>query len=332
MSGPASAKGAVDRMTVAPLFASAESHPVMITPGADRSLAGLRAHLAADRSLTDALLLKHGGLLFRGFDLHGADDFRACAESAGATPYGYVGGNTPRTNVAVDIFTSTEYPATEVIGLHNEMSYLPDWPRRLFFYSLIPASQGGQTSLASSRDVLRALPAAIVTKLRDKRITYIRHFHPSLPVGKSWQATYQTQDRDAVTAIVSAQGSTCAWLPGDVLRVTTTCDALKAHPVTGEEVWFNQAEQWHPSSLDPAMREMCEELVGKAQMPHDCAYGDGEPFDENVLTEVRRALDRSKLLFDWMPHDLLMLDNVFMMHGREAFKGERKTLAYLSAT
>ncbi len=50
------------------------------------------------------------------------------------------------------------------------------------------------------------------------------------------------------------------------------------------------------------------------------------------MSEIRRALDRSKLLFDWQRNDLLMIDNLLMMHGRESFKGERKTLACLSAT
>ena len=321
-------------MHVRPLFPSSDQHPVMVNPDSEsnRSAAALREYAAASRAELDELLLKHGGILFRGFDLHGPDDFRSCVESLGATPYGYVGGNTPRTRVAVDIFTSTEYPASEVIGLHHEMSYLPTWPRRLFFYSLVPARQGGQTSIASSRDVMQALSSDIVRRFRDKHVVYIRHFHPSLPVGKTWQATYQTDTRDDVEAIAAEQGSACAWLPGDVLRVTTRRETVTAHPVTGEELWFNQAEQWHPSALDPAMRAMFEELVGRTRLPHDCEYGDGEPIEDELLAEVRRVLAAQKLLFDWRQHDLLMIDNVSMMHGREAFTGERKTLAYLSAT
>ena len=317
-------------MHVGPLFTPAAAHPVMVLPAADSSAGALCAQATANRAYFDTLLRQHGAILFRGFDIQRAEDFRTCVESLGGTPYGYVGGNTPRTNVAVDIFTSTEYPASEVIGLHHEMSYLPKWPRRLFFYSLVPARQGGQTSLASSRDVVQALPARLVDKLRRKRITYVRHFHPSLPIGKSWQATYQTTDRDQVAAIAARQASTCEWLPGDVLRVSTRCEALTTHPETGEEVWFNQVEQWHPSSLDPSMRAMFEELVGKHQLPHNCEYGDGEPLEDHVLAAIRLALTQHKLLFDWQRRDLLMIDNVLMMHGREAFTGERKTLAYLS--
>jgi alpha-ketoglutarate-dependent taurine dioxygenase len=168
-------------MNIQALFPSGNGHPVVITPASDRSMDALREYAVADRSELDELLLIHGAVLFRGFALTGVDDFRRSAESLGATPYGYTGGNTPRSAVATDIFTSTEYPANQTIGLHHEMSYLPTWPARVFFYSLIAAPEGGQTSLASSRDVRRALPKDIVERFRRKKVTYIRHFHSSMP-------------------------------------------------------------------------------------------------------------------------------------------------------
>jgi alpha-ketoglutarate-dependent taurine dioxygenase len=320
------------RMHINPLFSGPDHHPVVITPEGDASLEGLYEYLAASEDGIRQLLLKHGAILFRGFALNGAHDFRSCVETLGAKPFEYIGGNSPRSRVAVDVYTSTEYPASQVISLHNEMSYLPQWPTRLFFYSLVAAKSGGQTSLANSGDVLRALPVEIVRKFREKKINYIRNFHSSVPLGKNWQTTYQTEDRAEVESIAAQQGSTCQWLPDGILRVSTRCDVLTTHPRSGEEVWFNQAEQWHASALDPATRDMLEQMVGKGNLPHECEYGDGEPLEEHVLAEIRKALDGSKLLFDWQQNDLLMIDNVLMMHGRESFKGERKTLAYLSAT
>jgi alpha-ketoglutarate-dependent taurine dioxygenase len=318
-------------MNLKPLFNCAH-HPVVITAGADASTDGLRVLLRANREELDSSLRRHGGVLFRGFRLNGAEDFRGCAECLGAQPFEYVGGNTPRTAIAQDVFTSTEYPASEEISMHNEMSYLPAWPRRLFFYSAAPAEKGGQTSLANSRDVLNAIPPDIVSRLRAKKVNYIRHFQSTRRMGKSWQATYHTEDRGEAEQIIASQGSTHAWLPKDVLRVTTRCEPLLTHPGTGDDVWFNQVHQWHPSALPPPVRAMYEDALGAGQLPHDCAYGDGEPLEEDALAEIRRALAANKLLFDWQRHDLLVIDNILMMHGREPFKGERRTMAYLSAT
>ncbi len=178
--------------------------------------------------------------------------------------------------------------------------------------------------------MLRAVPADIVERLSRNRINYVRNF-PAVRLGKSWQDTYQTNDRAEVERIAAEQGSTCAWLPQG-LRVTTPCDAIVTHPRTGDALWFNQAELWHPSALAPRLRSTFEQLVGKGNLPHECEYGNGEPIGADVLAEIRRALQANKLMFDWRRGDLLMIDNLTMMHGREAFRGERKTLAYLSGT
>ncbi|KGW21299.1 taurine catabolism dioxygenase TauD, TfdA family protein [Burkholderia pseudomallei MSHR2451] len=317
-------------MNVQPLFGQAQHHPVVVTPRGDVSLHALRDYLADDAEGVARLLREHGGVLFRGFGLNGADDFRAITECLGAKPFGYVGGDSPRSRVAPGVYTSTDHPASERISLHNEMSYLPAYPRRLFFYCLVPAASGGQTPLAHGGDVLRAVPADIVERLSRNRINYVRNF-PAVRLGKSWQDTYQTNDRAEVERIAAEQGSTCAWLPQG-LRVTTPCDAIVTHPRTGDALWFNQAELWHPSALAPRLRSTFEQLVGKGNLPHECEYGNGEPIGADVLAEIRRALQANKLMFDWRRGDLLMIDNLTMMHGREAFRGERKTLAYLSGT
>jgi hypothetical protein len=312
------------------LLFSRPEHPVVIKPEHDAKLEALCEYLSANRGYLEAVLLQHGGILFRGFRLNSVEDFRRCADSLGAKPFTYIGGDSPRTNVAPDVFTATEYPSGEVISLHQEMSYLPRWPRRVLFYCLTPAKHGGQTSIGSGRDVIAALSPDIVNRFREKRVRYLRHFKSDIPLGKSWQKTYQTQDRDDLERIVAGQGGELSWLPNGVLRITNTCESLTTHLGTGEEVWFNQAEQWHPSSFDPATRQMLEELVGRDAMPHDCTYGDGAPLEQNILEEIRLAMNRAKLLFNWERQDFLVIDNVLMMHGRESYRGERKTYVYLS--
>lgn len=311
-------------MHIAPLF-SAQHHPIVITPDADNSLAAL----SANPDQLHQLLLHHGGILFRGFQVQSPEHFNTAVAALGAQAYAYVGGNSPRTRVLQDVFTSTEYPASEVISLHNEMSYLPGWPRRLFFYSQVPAQTGGQTSLANSADVLQAMPEHIVQTFEQKKIRYLRYFPSDIKLGKSWQATYQTQEREEVEALVRAQGSTCEWKTNGTLEVSTVCEALCRHPETGVLGWFNQAEQWHPSALHPDVRKMFE---SRNMLAHHCAHGDGSALDETMLATIRQVINQNKLLFNWQKNDMLMIDNVLMMHGRESFKGTRKTLAFLSGT
>lgn len=315
-------------MHISQLFA-APAHPVVVTPAGDASFAHLTVYLRENAVELTRLLQQHGGILFRGFDIDAAEQFGACATGLGATPYDYVGGNSPRTRVMQDVYTSTEYPASETISLHNEMSYLPDWPRRLLFYCAEPPAGGGQTSLASGRDILRALPQQTVQLLEERKINYVRNFQSGVRVGKSWQSTYLTENRAEVEAILRRQNSTFTWGADGSLRVSTRRDAIVRHPDTGEAVWFNQAEQWHPSSLHPEIRALFEE---SGLLAHQSEFGDGTPFRDEFLAEIRDVLNRQKLKFDWQRKDLLVIDNMLMMHGREAFSGSRKILVYLSGT
>lgn len=275
------------------------------------------------------LMLERGGILLRGFAIRGAEDFSACVGSLGGQAFDYVGGNSPRTRVSGDVFTSTEYPASETISLHNEMSYLPEWPKRLFFYAQMPAASGGQTSLASSVDLLQTLPDSILKTFAERKLNYVRNFPANVKLGKTWQATYGTEDRDEAEQLIREQGSSCSWASNGDLKVTTLCDALTVHPDTGTQAWFNQAEQWHPSALHPELRKLFE---ARNMLVHHCEHGDGAPLDESMLATIREHTRQNKLLFDWQQGDLLMIDNILMMHGREAFTGPRKTLAYLSGT
>jgi alpha-ketoglutarate-dependent taurine dioxygenase len=313
-------------MPVARLFTSPQ-HPVVLTPDGAADLSVLLNTVSARGDEIRSLLKKHGAILFRDFALSGAADFQVVVSRLGAENFNYVGGNSPRTRVLHDVFTATDYPASETISLHNELSYSPAWPKRLFFFSAMPAITGGQTSLAQGVDVMRAMPADILRRLRERRVRYVRHFHPRLKMGKTWQQTYQTEDRDELASILRKQGSTHEWQADGALHVATCCDAFTMHPETGEEVWFNQAEQWHPSALHPALRQLLEP---RGQLVHHCEFGDGSPMEDGMLAEIRRVITRCKLLFDWRRGDLLMLDNLLTMHGREPFTGTRKTYAFLS--
>src|SRR5690242_2048316 len=94
-------------MHVDSLFGKADHHPIVVTPAADSKPAALCDYLSSSQGEIIRLLTRHGGILFRGFRLDGPADFQACAESAGAAPFQYVGGDSPRTRVADDVYTST---------------------------------------------------------------------------------------------------------------------------------------------------------------------------------------------------------------------------------
>lgn len=128
------------------------------------------------KELVDEHLLRDGGVLFRGFRLNGAEQFRQFAASFGHPLLNYEFGSTPRTNVTQGVYTSTEYPAHQSIPLHNEQAYSRDWPMKIWFYSMIAAKSGGETPIADSREVYRRIPLAIRERFVSKGLMYVRNF------------------------------------------------------------------------------------------------------------------------------------------------------------
>ena len=76
------------------------------------------------------------------------------------------------------------YPADRTIPLHNENSYTKSWPNKIFFFSVIVASEGGETPIASSRNVYRRIDNSIKERFKKNGIMYVRNYIPGVDL--SW--------------------------------------------------------------------------------------------------------------------------------------------------
>lgn len=280
------------------------------------------------RSIVDRHLPTDGGVMFRGFALDGADAFRGFAGGFGHPLLTYEFGSTPRSKVTQGVYTSTEYPPHQHIPLHNEQAYTRDWPMKIWFYCQQAAPEGGETPIADSRAVYRAMPPALRDRFAAKGLMYVRNYGNGLDV--SWQQVFDTEDRGVVEAYCRAHGIDCEWKPDGELRTRQVCQGTIAHPVTGEMLWFNQAHLFHVSNLEPEVRSTLLELVDEPDLPRNVYYGDGSPIEDETLAAVREVLEAQKISFPWQSGDVLMLDNMLTAHARAPFKGPRKVIVAMA--
>jgi alpha-ketoglutarate-dependent taurine dioxygenase len=280
----------------------------------------------------EELLLDHGALLFRGFAIHSQDALQRVVSSIGGAALDYVDGNSPRQKLSGAVYTSTDYPPEFFISLHNELSYSSRWPARLFFCCVIAPGEGGETPLADSRAILRRLPPDVRDAFVGKGVKYVRNLHGGSGFGPSWQKTFETEDRGSVEDFFRGTGTGLRWNDDGSLTVTQVRPAIATHPTTGETVWFNQADQFHPSTHPKAIYESIKTLYeGREDLiPQTAFFGDGTPIDPSMLDEVRRTVGEEICLFPWQQGDLLLIDNMLVAHGRNPFKPPRKILVSMT--
>ena len=265
-----------------------------------------------------------GAVLIRGLKVPGTTQFGKILSTLFRSELlEYVYRSTPRTELRGNVYTATEYPASETIPQHNENSYSRSWPNRIGFMCLIVPETGGETPIGDSRLVYNMLPASVREKFEAKGVMYVRNYSTlDLP----WSVVFQTHDKSEVEAYCDASDIKYEWLDDDRLRTSQVNPATAVHPRTGEKIWFNQAHLFHVSSLGQEIADTLLGSLGEENMPRNSYYGDGSPIELEVLDLIRAAYEQTKIKFAWQKNDLLLLDNMLFTHGRESYTGARKVL------
>jgi len=157
--------------------------------------------------------------------------------------------------------------------------------------------------------------------------------HRVVPLHRSWMEAFQTTDRAEVERICATQGVSVEWDDEEGGCLVNALPAARAHPITGEKVWFNQAASF---CLTPRTSGMARWLLYQIawpnvkQRPFHAQFATGEAISVRQLNEVNRAIDCATVSFPWRQRDLLLADNYLVAHGRNPFRGPRRILVAMS--
>jgi non-ribosomal peptide synthetase component F/alpha-ketoglutarate-dependent taurine dioxygenase/acyl carrier protein len=300
--------------------------PVMFRPEADD--VDLSSWASANRPEVLEKLSKAGAVLFRGFKIESLPQFRTFTQSICPELIEYGERSSPRTKIDDGVYTSTDHPADQPIQLHNEQSYTLNWPMKIWFFCMQPALTRGATPIADSRKILKRLKPQTVEKFAQKQIMYMRNYGDGL--GLHWPEVFQTTDRSAVEQHCNEASIEFEWKDGNRLRTRQVRPAIRTHPYTGEQSWFNHMLFFHITSLPPSVRDAFVSGIKEEDYPFNTYYGDGSPIEPSVLEEVREAYAQETVAFPWQKGDILMVDNMLAAHGREPFTGPRKIMVAMA--
>lgn len=276
------------------------------------------------QSSIDALMLKHGGLLLRNFQLRDKTHFQEVSQQFVPELADYVEGGTPRTNLGNSVYTSTEYPEKLTIFPHNELSYVTRVPEKIVFSCLQAPIIQGATPLTDCRKVLAHLAPDVRQEFEQRKWKLVRNFGTGL--GPDLMRAFGTEDLVEIEKYCGVMQMQYEKISEHQVRTTQIRPAIHTHPITQEQVWMNHIAFWHPSSLEPQVREEMLAAFGQEGMPFNVFWGDGEVISDDIANHIREAYQKAKVRFDWKKGDVLLMDNVLVAHGREPFAGPRKIL------
>ncbi|MDF5954709.1 TauD/TfdA family dioxygenase [Pseudomonas aeruginosa] len=282
---------------------------------------------AAGAGLRDSLL-RHGGILFRGFAVDGAEGFSQAVQSFSPNMLDYLeraaarrkwrtGCSPPPSSRRTAGFRRTTRCPTRTTGRAISTSTARHRP-----------PPRGRTPLADERRVSARIPEAIRQRFLRHGVCYVRNYGPEIDL--TWQEGFQTDSRAEVEAYRRQTGTQCTWLDDQRLNTRQVRQAMVRHPLSGETLWFNHAHMFHVSNMPPALARALLDEVGEQGLPRNAYYGDGSPIEAEVLDTIRAAYREETRAFAWERGDVLMLDNFISVHGREPYTGERKVLVAMT--
>ena len=298
--------------------------PLVIEP--EREDVDLAEWAATNTEFVYTHLLRHGALLFRGFDVPAVPDFERFAQALCPTLYGEY-GDLPREEMGGKVYGSTPYPSDETILFHNESSHMHRWPMLIWFYCVKAAELGGETPIVDCRKIYQALDPDLRQKFAERGLMYVRNFTPGLDV--SWQHFFGTDERSLVEDYCKRASIDFEWTNDGGLRTRQVCPAIVKHPQTGEMVFFNQLQLHHVSCLAGPVRESLLSMMREEDLPRNVYYGDGTRIDDSVVDELLTLYRESAVAFPWREHDIIMLNNMLVAHSRNPYVGERKIVVAL---
>ncbi|MEU9197823.1 TauD/TfdA family dioxygenase [Streptomyces hundungensis] len=284
---------------------------------------GQRLAALGQQELT-ALLAEEKALVFRGFDVTHetlADVLDLLLPSRCGT------GTRPRDRIADgSCCVADDRPETTVWPYHK-MSAAHTWPTRLALYCHTAPRTAGATVLVDGETWLAALDPAVCERLTPG-VRYVRFLHDGFGVGESWRSAFGTEHREQVELFLDGTGDEWAWKACGGIQVTRTLPATVKHPVTGNEVWFNQLHRWHPAGCGP--RNALSWMLLEDQLPWNVTFADGSPIPDHIVSEICVRGFATAVEVPWNWGDLMLLDNVSLAHGRLPFTGTRRICVAMS--
>eukprot|EP00111_Clytia_hemisphaerica_P001787 TCONS_00005039-protein len=271
-------------------------------------------------------------ILIKNLPIKEAKDFNDFVKGLDYVAMSYDTGVAFRSEVESLLYSASDEPSEYSIELHNEMVYLSKFPGKIMFCCLKQAPKGGESPIVFNRDLIKLINPEVLDKFRKKGIRYLRSTkHQKNTDYIAWQHTFSTESEKVAEEKMLRDGYQWEWRENGDVTIWYNLPAFFSHPITGEEIWLNQAVPSHCSYFKShPMYDGKEELSPSEYHFHTC-YGDGAEIEDDVIDHIRSIIWNNAMSLKLLPGDVVIMDNLYCQHSRMSFEGgERKIVVSMA--
>ena len=239
--------------------------------------------LAQSSQEFEELVLVHGGILIRGFQINTAADFEKVALVLFPNMGGEYLGTSPRLlqSGCKHVFSASEFPWYIPIPQHCEISFTKHPPKKIGFCCLQPPLIGGQTPICDFRKVFQQLPEELREKWQEKSLNMLRSYSSAKggflsridPYNvKGWDEVFQTNDRHVVEEVCDREEYKYNWKNEHFLRLSNLRPAYITHEITKQNVWFNHAHIFDINMIPAEFQQIRRQIRSGWKSPCSSFY------------------------------------------------------------
>lgn len=320
--------------------------PLVIEAQDNPSIDFLFSFVKKEKQQIFKALIKHGGILLRGFRVENAQDFENIMHILGINlSNSYKGGVVIRNRITPYIFTSSELPNQMFLPAHTEMCYMENRPRFIAFYCAVEPEIFGETPIYNCREIYQNLNSE-AKKLFMNEVPFLRKIKRAGSY-KTLRDVFYTDDIGQIENFLKANNIRHYWkrkilyllhtVPmtikcpetNEICVQTLTCDHwyfLYRHmkKIRDRQTMFNHS-MYGVRILANILRHTVTNFKKLIKNKIDCETP-YSVFNKAMADHLFQVREKHSVVFKWKRGDVLMLDNILTGHGRMNVKPPRKIL------
>ena len=286
--------------------------------------------LKENKIFIELKLEEHGAIIFKDLPVKTAEDFDQFVSTFNYDTFTYEESlsNAVRINKTDKVFTANEAPREVEIFLHHEMAQTPTYPKNIYFFCKSASETGGETPLCRSDQLYEALlkeDKTLIESFEKFGVIYNSIMSSGDELisgqGRSWQKTLGVSSKNDAEAKLSKLGYSWNWIEDDNLSVTTKTLQATKELGNGQKSFFNQV-----IAASLGWKKNSENQIAPVR------FGNGEEIKESYIELISELAQSLTLLRSWQDHDILLIDNYRVMHGRKPFAGNKNREVLVSLT